>query len=141
MTMCRNTRRSENLMEVGEPAHEWSRQRHATPGNVSSGEKPQEGSGGMGAAVAQLRVSPCKRNPRIGQDLLSPGPSPGCWGFPPFLGSGAVVSPGKCESILRKQSRQRESSTSLLKNKCQCASVPVYQRMQCSNCIRNQSLQ
>ena len=100
------------------------------PGNVSSGEKPQEGSGGVGAAVAQLRASPCKRNPSIRQDLLSPGPSPGCRGFPPFLGSGAVVSPGKCESILRKQSRQREGGTSLLKNKCQCASVPTYAMLQ-----------
>lgn len=29
--------------------------------NVSSGDKPQEGSGGMGAAAAQLGASSCKR--------------------------------------------------------------------------------
>ena len=38
------------------------------PGNVSSGEKPQEGSGGVGAAVAQLRASPFLE----GQQQLEP---------------------------------------------------------------------
>ena len=132
VTMCRNTRRSENLISRGGRASTGVEQAasHKPLANVSSGEKPWEGSSGVGAAMAQRGASPCKRNPSIGQDLLSPGPSPGCRGFLPFLSSGAVVSPGKCESILRKQSRQREGSTSLLKNKCQCASVPTYEMLQ-----------
>ena len=80
VTMCRNTRRSENLISRGGRASTGVEQAasHKPLANVSSGEKPWEGSSGVGEAVAQRGASPCKRNPSIGQDLLSPGPSPGC---------------------------------------------------------------
>lgn len=55
----------------------------------------------------QLGASSFKRSPSIGRDLLSPGPSPGCRDFVSFLGSGAVGSPGKCESVFRKQGKEK----------------------------------
>lgn len=73
--------------------------------NVSSGDKPREGSSGIGGSSGPARGLFLQEDPSIRRDLLSPGPSPGCRDFPSFLGSGAAVSPGKCEPILRKQSR------------------------------------
>lgn len=57
----------------------------------------------------QLGASSFKRSPGIRQGLLSPGPSPGCQAFASFLGSGAAGAPGKCESILRKQGKEKSA--------------------------------
>ena len=113
--LCGRGRTSMRLKH-SEDQSTWPGGRGSTGAEQAESHKPQEmfhqlTSLGRGAVAwvprPQLGASSFKRSPSIGRGLLGPGPSPGCRGFASFLGSGAAGSPGKCESILRKQGKDK----------------------------------